>query len=206
MTDKILDKISKQLFDFVFRWRQGQITELSDPARCAIFGNARVTTGRQTFANGLRVYGWARQEVTIGSFCTIADDTAIIVGGSHPTDNVTTSSYIDKLAQHPKDHSLGPVSIGHDVWIAHGATILSGVTIGNGAVVAAGALVREDVPEYCIVAGVPARRVGYRFDEATRTLLASTKWWEWPDELLRERAHDFYDVSLFISKYGNSSG
>ncbi|MCZ3393024.1 sugar O-acetyltransferase, partial [Enterococcus faecium] len=36
-------------------------------------------------------------------------------------------------------------------------TILPGVTIGNNVVVAAGAVVTKDVPDNCLVAGVPAK-------------------------------------------------
>lgn len=39
-------------------------------------------------------------------------------------------------------------------------TILGGVTVGAGALVGAGAVVTRNVPEYAIVAGVPARQVG----------------------------------------------
>jgi serine acetyltransferase len=42
------------------------------------------------------------------------------------------------------------------------AVILAGVSIGDGAVVAAGAVVREDVPDYAIVAGIPASVKKYR--------------------------------------------
>lgn len=54
------------------------------------------------------------------------------------------------------------IVIHEDVWIAANCTILSGVTIGKGSVIAAGSIVTKDVPEYAIVAGVPARVIGNR--------------------------------------------
>lgn len=50
-----------------------------------------------------------------------------------------------------------PVTVGEDVWIGGNCTILPGVTIGNNVVVAAGAVVTKDVPDNCVVAGVPAK-------------------------------------------------
>lgn len=55
--------------------------------------------------------------------------------------------------------STSPVVISDDVWIGANAVILPGVTIGRHAVVAAGAVVTKDVPDYCVVGGVPARVV-----------------------------------------------
>ncbi|MBR1496393.1 MAG: sugar O-acetyltransferase [Oscillospiraceae bacterium] len=52
-----------------------------------------------------------------------------------------------------------PVTIGSDVWIGGGCVILPGVTIGNNVVVAAGAVVTKDVPDNCVVGGVPARKI-----------------------------------------------
>ena len=52
-----------------------------------------------------------------------------------------------------------PVHIGNDVWIGGNVTILPGVTIGNNVVVAAGAVVTEDIPDNCLVGGVPARKI-----------------------------------------------
>ena len=44
--------------------------------------------------------------------------------------------------------------------IGSNATIIGGVTIGEGALVGAGAVVTKDVPDFAIVAGVPARVIG----------------------------------------------
>jgi acetyltransferase-like isoleucine patch superfamily enzyme len=44
--------------------------------------------------------------------------------------------------------------------IGSNATIIAGVTIGEGALVGAGAVVTKDVPDFAIVAGVPARVIG----------------------------------------------
>jgi acetyltransferase-like isoleucine patch superfamily enzyme len=44
--------------------------------------------------------------------------------------------------------------------IGSNATVLPGVTIGEKAIVGAGAVVTEDVPDYAIVVGVPARVIG----------------------------------------------
>jgi acetyltransferase-like isoleucine patch superfamily enzyme len=44
--------------------------------------------------------------------------------------------------------------------IGSNATIIAGVTIGEGALIGAGAVVTKDVPDFAIVAGVPARVVG----------------------------------------------
>lgn len=53
--------------------------------------------------------------------------------------------------------STKPVVIGDDVWIGANAVILPGVTIGSHCVVAAGAVVTKDVPDNCVVGGVPAK-------------------------------------------------
>ena len=45
--------------------------------------------------------------------------------------------------------------------IGSNATIIAGVTIGEGALVGAGAVVTKDVPDFAIVAGVPARVISY---------------------------------------------
>ena len=59
-----------------------------------------------------------------------------------------------------------PVVIEDDVWVGSRVIILKGVTIGRGSVIAAGSVVTRSIPPYSICAGVPARVLKPRFDEA----------------------------------------
>lgn len=58
------------------------------------------------------------------------------------------------------DWSVVPTRVRHGASIGSNATIICGTTIGCSALVGAGAVVTRDVPDYAIVAGVPARVVG----------------------------------------------
>jgi len=64
--------------------------------------------------------------------------------------------------------SAKPVIVEDEVLIGANCVVLEGVTVGKGAVVAAGAIVREDVPPYTMVAGVPARVIK-EIDDKTRS-------------------------------------
>jgi acetyltransferase-like isoleucine patch superfamily enzyme len=55
------------------------------------------------------------------------------------------------------DLVIKPVTIGFGADIGMNASVLPGVRIGAHAIVGAGAVVTHDVPEYAVVAGVPAR-------------------------------------------------
>jgi carbonic anhydrase/acetyltransferase-like protein (isoleucine patch superfamily) len=52
-----------------------------------------------------------------------------------------------------------PVVIGPGTWLGTGTIVLPGARIGRNVVVAAGSVVRGEVPDYCVVAGVPAKVV-----------------------------------------------
>lgn len=60
--------------------------------------------------------------------------------------------------------------------MASRVTVLPGVHIGRGAVVASGAVVTKDVPSLAIVAGIPAKIIGYRNEEALQYKLGDRAW------------------------------
>jgi len=57
------------------------------------------------------------------------------------------------------------VFIGDNVWFGNRVTVLGGVNIGEGAIIQASALVFQDVPDYAIVGGNPAKIIKYRDKE-----------------------------------------
>lgn len=62
------------------------------------------------------------------------------------------------------DQVIRPVRVGAWADIGTGAILLPGVTVGRGSLVGAGAVVTADVPDFAVVAGVPARFVRWRED------------------------------------------
>lgn len=68
------------------------------------------------------------------------------------------------------------VEIGDYVFVGPRAIILPGVKIGKGAVIAAGAVVTKDVPEFAIVAGIPAQKIGERKNKTPNYKLGRAAW------------------------------
>ncbi|NHN89187.1 CatB-related O-acetyltransferase [Acetobacter conturbans] len=149
----------------------------------------------------------------IGRFCSIGPNVTLILG-NHRSDLVTTypfktlAHFWPTASEGQDDHtSRGDIVIGHDVWIGANATVLSGVTVGCGAIIAANALVTKSVPPYAIVGGNPAKVIKYRFASDLISRLLSLAWWDWPEDILRERLPDLMsdDIAAFLNRYEEPS-
>jgi len=66
----------------------------------------------------------------------------------------------DGTLQTEADWTVISTHVKHRASIGSNATIMAGVTIGEAALIGAGAVVTTDVPDFAIVAGVPARVIG----------------------------------------------
>ena len=90
---------------------------------------------------------------------TIEDETFIGHGVQFTNDLYPRATVKGKL-QDDDDWEVIPTLVRSGASIGSGATILCGVTIGEGSMIGAGAVVTRSVPDYAIVAGVPAAVVG----------------------------------------------
>jgi len=106
--------------------------------------------------------------VSIREFCHIGCKGGLTIGNdvsiAHGTTILTTSHDYTRLDVPIRDAEviLKPTKIGNDVWIGAKCLIMGGVTIGNGVVIGGGSVVNRSVPDYAVVAGVPAKIIKFR--------------------------------------------
>ena len=138
-----------------------------------------------TVGNGTTIWHWAqvREGARIGARCNIGKDvyidTNVVVGDDCKIQNFATLYHGLTVGNrvfigphvcftndpYPRavspDWQVVPTKVDDGASIGANATILCGITIGRNAMVAAGAVVTEDVPPHALVAGVPAKVVGW---------------------------------------------
>ncbi len=166
---------------------------------------------------------------SIGAFCSFAAGTDVVV--NHSVDYISTHPFLyygntlSETLLPPKDrhnpsveadwffpgvipkgerHKERRITVGNDVWLGRNVIITNYANIGDGVIAAAGAIITKDVPDFAIVAGVPARIVKYRFSPEEIRELKRIAWWNWEDDKIRECYDDFFlPVKEFIRKHND---
>lgn len=146
-------------------------SSISFPVR--IEGERTISVGRQTvIGEGCWLQTHDGGVIEIGDDCHFSGYTVISA-----TQSIVIESHVIVARNvHILDHShridredipirfqgetdAEPVRIGEGAWIGANVVIFPGVTVGRGAVIGANSVVREDVRDRVIVAGVPAREI-----------------------------------------------
>ena len=181
-----------------------------------------VELGNNTYDNGAYVWRWnTNSKLTIGNFCSIANDVHFICdSGYHGESQITSFPLFHEILNREdlvtiqnvsfkvKDivNQLPPqkqhIRVGHDVWIGARATILPNVTIGNGVTILTGAVVSVDVPDYAVVGGVPAKVLYFKHEASIVEKLNLIAWWNWDQNKIKTSINDFYlPIQEFIKKH-----
>jgi acetyltransferase-like isoleucine patch superfamily enzyme len=171
---RVRDKVCSLLFAGAFH-RFGSRSVICLPARLG--GEAAIEIGNQ-------VYLGAGCWIDVMDFDPAKNRPVISIGDSTSISGDCTITAVSRVSigrgvliarfVHISDHShartsrevpikdqgitqVAAITIGDGTWIGHGAVICPGVKIGKNAVIGANSVVRQDVPDFCVAAGVPAQ-------------------------------------------------
>jgi UDP-2-acetamido-3-amino-2,3-dideoxy-glucuronate N-acetyltransferase len=131
-------------------WHFCHIQSGAKIGRNCVFGQNVNVAGGVVIGEGVKV----QNNVSIYTGTIIED--YVFLGPSCVLTNVTNPrSEVNRHSLYERTIIRRGASIGAN------ATLVCGITVGRYAFVAAGAVVAKDVPDYALVAGVPAREVGW---------------------------------------------
>jgi acetyltransferase-like isoleucine patch superfamily enzyme len=87
---------------------------------------------------------------------TLEDGVFVGHGVMFTNDLYPRATNADGSLQAASDWTVLPTRVRRNASIGSNATLLPGIVVGEGALIGAGAVVTRDVPDYAVVAGVPA--------------------------------------------------
>lgn len=128
---------------------------------CHVLANTRIGAGCSLGQNVV-----AGPDVTIGDRCKIQNNVSIykgvtLEGGVFCGPSCVFTNVNNPRAEVQRMDEARDTLVKRGASIGANATIVCGHTLGEYCFIAAGAVVTGDVPAYAMMAGVPARRIGW---------------------------------------------
>jgi acetyltransferase-like isoleucine patch superfamily enzyme len=180
------------LYEPLFRGRCDSVGKRFNCSRIPfVLGHAKVTIGDDVNFFGKIVIVSGRQfdepRLVLGNRVDLGHDVVFIVNKEIVIeDDVNVASgvrFMDSDA-HPRDamariadlpapaDEIKPVRIRRYAWIGHDSFIMKGVTIGEGAIVGVNSVVVNDIPDYCVAMGNPARVIVKNINKTSAAAVA----------------------------------
>lgn len=105
-------------------------------------------------------------DVTVGDNCKIQNNVSLFNGLTLEENVFCGPSCVFTNVTNPRSEiarkdEFAPTLVRRGATIGANATVLCGITLGEYCFIAAGAVVTRDVPDFALMIGVPARRVGW---------------------------------------------
>lgn len=154
-----MKKILKLFYMVLFRFCWRKNNKHNETTAASRFNKEKICVGKNTYG-ALRIMHYNKDaRLTIGSYCSIADNVTFLLGGEHDYRRITSYPFNSKIYHTQSNNSSFKngggydITVGDDVWIGYGTTILSGVTIGTGTIIGAGSIVAKDIPPYSVFVG-----------------------------------------------------
>lgn len=170
------DKLATLLMGFEFNFigsrsvislpfRSGNVQRISIGKGVFVGPNCWIQVIGDSFSNDEPVIALG-DDISISGDCTITAVNKVTIGSGaliarfvHISDHSHATENPDMFIRLQGTSKVAAVSIGEGAWLGHGVVVCPGVTIGRNAVIGANSVVLEDVPDYCVAVGAPAKIV-----------------------------------------------
>ncbi len=136
-------------------WQNCQILKGAEIGENCVIGHNCLVSSKAKLGKGVKL----ESNVDVWDLVTLED--YVFVGPSAVFTNDKNPRAKYPKSKYPQYGKWFPTLVKEGATIGANATIVCGIEIGKWAMIGAGAVVTKDVPDYAIVAGVPARIIGW---------------------------------------------
>jgi UDP-2-acetamido-3-amino-2,3-dideoxy-glucuronate N-acetyltransferase len=158
-------------------WHLAQIRENARLGRGCIIGRGAYVGPGVVLGDHVKLQNYA---LVYEPACL--EDAVFIGPGAVLTNDVYPRSVgVTGQLKRPADWIAEGVMVREGASVGARAVIIAGIEIGRWALIAAGAVVTRDVPDFGLVAGVPARRIGWVGRAGVRLLPDGDSRWRCPE-------------------------